>query len=385
MMMKETTLNSTATHPSGLSITIILELWKARKFISFNFMAVSFLAVIISLLLPVWYKSSATVLPPSAGGGEILGVTEIGGTLSALGFGNTSTELNNYIAILKSRQLREAIIREFDLLSVYGSKTLEGELDRLRENIEMEITDEGALIFSVYDRDSLRVKALADAMLRELERTTISLGATTGQRNQRFIYSRIQAIEKELAGTEEAIHDFTARFGTFDLPSQLGVVIDQLVTMEVTLATAEIEYNVAAVSLDEKHPKLELLRIQRDEIKKKLGDLISGRSESNLLPNLRQLPDGTVEFVRLTRDLEIQSGLLKFLYPQYEQARLQEAKDEATLLALDYPKVPQRKAKPRRSYIVLAAAMFSVLISCMWVMVKYQWRQMAGTIEGRMA
>ena len=171
---------------------------------------------------------------------------------------------------------------------------------------------------------------------------------------------------------EQGVREFTAQYGTFDLPTQLAVVIEQLVQMEITLAEAEIEYNVASASLDEKHPQLDLLRVQRDEIRAKVEDLMSGKGESNLLLNFQELPDMAVEYARLTRDVEILGALLEFLYPQYEQARLQEARDEPTLLALDYPQVPQKKDKPKRSRIVLACGMFSLLISSAWVVIRSQ-------------
>lgn len=258
----------------------------------------------------------------------------------------------------------------------YKAKTIESALKRLDSKIDMEVTDEGALIFSILDRDSLQAKAMADAMLRELGNTTINLGTRAGQRNRRFIYSRIISVKEELAKVEQAIREFTARYGTFDLPTQLTVVVEQLIQMEVALADAEIEYNVASASLDQKHPHLDFLRAQRDEIKAKVEDLMSGKGESNLLLNLQELPDMAVEYARLTRDVEILSALLEFLYPQYEQARLQEAKDEPTLLALDYPQVPQKKDKPKRSLIVLACGMFSLLISSAWVVIRSQLHQL---------
>jgi len=273
---------------------------------------------------------------------------------------------------LKSRRLREAIIREFNLMEKYKAKTIESALSQLDSKIDMEVTDEGALMFSILDRDSLQAKLMADAILRELGAATISLGTRAGQRNRRFIHSRIESVKEELAGVEQAMRDFTARYGTYDLPTQLASVVDQLIQMEVALADAEIEYDIASASLDEKHPQLDFLRIQRDEIKAKVEDLMAGKGKSNLLPNLNELPDVAVEYARLTRDIEILSALLEFLYPQYEQARLQEAKDEPTLLALDYPRVPQKKDKPKRAVIVLACGLFSLLISSVWVVVRPQ-------------
>lgn len=371
--MNDTTTNPAAAGIQFMPASIISELWHAKKLIIINFVVVSFLAAGFSLLLPVWYKSSATVLPPSAVGGEILiGGAGAANALSALGFGGASEEINNYITILKSRRLREAVIREFNLMEKYKAKTIESALKRLDSKIDLEVTDEGALMFSILDRDSLQAKLMADAILRELGATTISLGTRAGQRNRRFINSRIVSVKEELAGVEQAMRDFTARYGTFDLPTQLASVVEQMIQMEVALADAEIEYDIAAASLNEKHPRLDFLRIQRDEIGAKVEDLMAGKGKSNLLPNLKELPDVAVEYARLTRDIGILSALLEFLYPQYEQARLQEAKDEPTLLALDYPRVPQKKDKPKRAVIVLACGLFSLLISSVWIAVRPQ-------------
>ncbi len=371
--MNDATTNTDAAGVRVIPINIVQELWQAKRFIFINFIVVSFLAAGFSLLLPVWYKSSATILPPSAGGGELFpGGVGVVNPLSALGFGGASEEINNYITILKSRRLRETVIHEFNLMEKYKAKTIEIALKRLDSKIDMEVTDEGAFMFSILDRDSLQAKLMADAILRELGKTTISLGTRAGQRNRRFIYSRIISIKEDLAKVEQAMGEFTARYGTFGLPTQMAVVIDQLIQMEVALADAEIEYDIASASLDEKHPQLEFLRIQRDKIKVKVEDLMAGKGKSNLLPNLKELPDVTVEYARLVRDIEILSALLEFLYPQYEQARLQEARDEPTLQALDYPQVPQKKDKPKRSRIVLACGIFSLLISSTWVVIRSQ-------------
>ncbi len=374
--MNDTTTNPAAAGIQFMPASIISELWRSKRLILINFAVISFLGAGFSFLLPVWYKSSATILPPSAGGGEILlGGPSAVNPLSILGLGVASDEINNYITILKSRRLRETIIREFNLMEKYRAKTIESALKRLDSKIDLEVTDEGALVFSILDRDSLQAKLMADAILRELGTTTVSLRTRASQRNRRFINSRIVSVKEELARVEQAMGKFTARYGTFGLPTQMTVVIDQLIQMEVALADAEIEYDIASASLDEKHPQLEILRIQRDKIKAKVEDLMAGKGKSDLLPNPKELPDVTVEYARLIRDIEILSALLEFLYPQYEQARLQEAKDEPTMLAMDYPRVPQKKDKPKRLLIVLASGLFSLMISSVWVVLRPQLSQ----------
>ncbi len=355
-----------------LPIEPIKVLWRAKLLIIFNFFIVSLLAAMFSYMLPIWYRSSATILPPQAGGSGMQGGMAGGNPLAMLGLGSTNEELGHYISILKSRRLRETVIKELDLMRVYSSELMDDALSRFDGSMEIAVSDEGALTFSMYDRDSLRAKLIVDAILRELGATTIELGSLAGQVNRRFIYARIEAVEQELMQIERKFRDFTARYGTYDLPAQIVVVIEQLVQMELQLAQVEVEFNVASRTLDERHPQLELLRNQRDELGAKLEELMAGTGKGNLIPNLEELPDITIEFVRLKRDMEIQGTILAYLYPQYEQARLQEAKDEPTLQVLDYPHVPQKKAKPTRSLIVIAAGLFSLIVTSLWILIKDQ-------------
>ncbi|MCH7496448.1 MAG: hypothetical protein IH971_01165 [Candidatus Marinimicrobia bacterium] len=357
-----------------IPFTSFRELWQHRKFILINFVVVSLLAAAFSLLLPNYYRSSATILPSSAGGGEmVFGGSGMSNPLAALGFGSASDEINNYISILKSRRLRELIIQKFGLMATYNVKTMEDALKKFGTYMDIEVTEEAALVFGILDRDSLQAQAIAVGMLGELERTTIRFGTQTGERNRRFIKTRMEAVQTELAEAERAARDFTAKHGTFDLPVQLSAMVEQLVAMELALAGAEIEYNVALASLDAKHPNVKLLRHHRDEISSEINDFISGDSNDNLLPNIRELPDIVMEYARHKRDIEIFSALLEFLYPQYEQARLKEARDEPTLHVLDYPRVPQKKFKPHRALIVEASGLFALILSVTWVLIRSQW------------
>ena len=64
--------------------------------------------------------------------------------------------------------------------------------------------------------------------------------------------------------------------------------------------------------------------------------------------------------MRLQRELEIQTELFKFLTMEYEEAKIEEAKDIPTVQVLDVAKVPERKSKPRRVLLVM-----SILLVCL--------------------
>ncbi|MCH7575128.1 MAG: hypothetical protein IIA59_08385 [Candidatus Marinimicrobia bacterium] len=366
--MNDTTENPGAEGRELTGLIIIMSIWRNRRLIARNVVGMAILSVITALLLPVWFVSQFTILPASLGNQDILsGIMGIGNPLAGLGFGVSSEELNGYISILKSREVRDHIITEFDLLEDYDVKTIEDALFILDERIDINISDEGALRIALMDRDPQAAKALAEGFLNALGQTMTDLGHAMGQHQKRFIASRIAAVETELVQIEEELKEFTREYGTFDLPAQIPVVMEKLVEMEIQLIQAEIEYSVASSNAYQGDPAVAILLSQRDEIRKQLDGIIHGKSRNNIIPNLELLPDISVQYARFQRGVLILATLLEYLYPQLEQARLKEAKDEPTLQILDYPKLPQKKAKPHRSVIVISATMFSLLTTCVWV------------------
>ena len=118
------------------------------------------------------------------------------------------------------------------------------------------------------------------------------------------------------------------------------------------------------------NPQAELLKTQVKELKKQIEDLTQGSASGNtdnediFIPTSR-IPDISLQFARLFRDAKVQETLFELLTQQYELSRLQEAKDSPVVQVLDVAKVPEKKAKPKRTLIVLAATFTSVFLGVM--------------------
>jgi uncharacterized protein involved in exopolysaccharide biosynthesis len=87
---------------------------------------------------------------------------------------------------------------------------------------------------------------------------------------------------------------------------------------------------------------------------------INESSEDKLFLTISDIPDLGLTHLRLQRELEIQTELFKFLTMEYEEAKIEEAKDIPTVQVLDVAKVPERKSKPRRVLLVI-----SILLVCL--------------------
>ena len=71
-----------------------------------------------------------------------------------------------------------------------------------------------------------------------------------------------------------------------------------------------------------------------------------------MLP-FNEIPELSVEYIRLYRNVTLQEKILEFILPQYEQAKIQEAKDTPSIQILDKANYPIKKHRPKRALIVI--------------------------------
>ena len=108
-------------------------------------------------------------------------------------------------------------------------------------------------------------------------------------------------------------------------------------------AKKEIELGVLERSTTKDNPLLTQQRVELEEISRKVAGV----------------PQAGMRTVQLYRNVLIQQKIIEFLVPLYEQARVDEQKDVPILLVLDRATPPQRKSRPLRGLIVLAASILS--------------------------
>ena len=92
-------------------------------------------------------------------------------------------------------------------------------------------------------------------------------------------------------------------------------------------------------------------------------------NKNNVFPLLSDIPELSIQLYRLKREVEIQNNLFTFLTQQYEEAKIQEAKNTPTIQILDIAVTPQEKYKPMRVLIIVFAGIFSFLFSSIVVLI----------------
>ncbi len=124
------------------------------------------LFAVISFLQPPMFKATAVVLPPIS---EELRLTSM--TKSRLGGAFETTPALAALAILKSRRIKEDIVKKFGLVDIYGAKNLDEAVKILESNTSIMFLDnEGTIKVSVYDRDPRRAADIANYYIQSAEK-----------------------------------------------------------------------------------------------------------------------------------------------------------------------------------------------------------------------
>ena len=362
-----------------LLANVLLKRW---KLLMFNFIIVAIIAIVFSLIIPKTYRATAALLPPQEQTdlGLLSGLTNF--PLGGLGLSGTDTESLRLIAILKSRTMLDDVIREFDLIKFYDVENYEEARENLSENIVIDTEDEGTILVSVdvqtkwlsseYEDDSIKqmVTNMTNYFLANLDVRNKSLKTEKARFQRMFIEERYKQNILDLKSSEDSLQNFQEVNNMIALTEQTAAAIEAAAGIKAHIITNEVQLEVLQEILSSNHPDINILKKEIKSLKLKLSDMEVGAEENNLFPGFSEVPSLGVELGRLTREVEIQNTLFTFLIQQYEEAKIQEAKDTPTVQVLDRAVAPDKKYKPKRAIFVIFYSLLSIIITSLYIISK---------------
>ncbi len=359
-------------------LDIIYRIVKWRKLLIINLIIIMLLSAAFSLIIPVWYTSKATILSPKEEGGlglsSFLSDLNVGGLISS----DISEEANLFLAILKSRNLLEKVAIKFNLQERYQTGDIESTIAILAKRINVIVNEEGTLTITIdvktkflpskEEKNSTKLlsKEICDYVLLQLDETHKSIKTSKAKNTRIFIEKRYNENLASLKDAEDKLKQYQQEHSVIAVPEQTQATIEVISELKAQIIAKEIELGVLLNYTDRTHNEVKKLDYEIKELKNKLTMLKSGSEKSSdkeqLLLPLNDLPDLGLNYLRLYREVKIQEKIMEFILPQFEQAKLQEAKDSPTVQILDEAKVPLKKSKPRRSIFVIVCMMSYLLV-----------------------
>ncbi|MFQ5632527.1 MAG: GumC family protein [bacterium] len=356
---------------------------KWRKWLIVNFITVGVISAGISLVLPKWFLSTSTIMPPKQDMG-LFGLSRLANSIPFGGMGLDFLKGGDmgytYLAILQSRTVLDRLIDDYNLLTVYEFK--ENERDKARkavaENLDFNLNKEGTITISVLDKNPNRAAGMANALVHYLDSLNVILNIEKARNNRIFIEQRFTQNKLDLKDAEETLKTFQENYGAISLSAQAEAAIKSAADIQARIMFEEVELGVKKNYLTATHEEIVQGKNKVAELRKKLSEVqygnhtgaANGNSKStDILPPLADVPELGLQYARHLRELEVQKTLYELLIQQYELAKIEEARTIPTVQVLDRAIPPERKYKPKRSLIVVFSALSTTMIMVMFILI----------------
>ncbi len=321
-----------------------------RREIALIVIGATLVATLVAFLLPPWYQANASIMPPSEDVSFGIGNLLKGIGVPGVKVPSQATPAEVFQAILQSRRINETIIRRFDLQKLYKKKFMVDTIKELRRHTRFAVDDVGLILVSVEDKSPRRAADMANAYCEELDRFNRETRMTRGGRLRRFVGARLDSTRVELDAAERRLTAYEAEHKTVALSAEQSSAVEAAAQAYATRASLEL--------------RLGVLRGFSRETSDEERQIVAQLAE--LDRQLARLPKTTMELARLVRDVKVGEQLYMLLTAQYEDARITEARDVATVEILDAAVVPERKLRPRRMQMIAIAFLLSLAAGVAW-------------------
>jgi len=362
---------------TSISIFDIVMIFLKNKRNIFIFTTATLLVTVVLyfFVFDLIYFSTSSIKSSSKSGG-LLGALDGGlpdiGALDDFGISGSKSakELAAYEEILMSRRCLEELIIKFNLIERDDYRFLEDAVKDFREN-KLVIKQEklaGIMYVGVYDKDPLLAKEMVEFLLSQLDKINIELSVLNAKSNREFIELRYYQAKKDLASSEDSLKTYQIVYGIApDL--QVKAAAQSVFTMEAELKAEEVKLDVLKKILSSDQPEVKTQEAKVSSIKSKIAE-IQNSTDINEILRLGNSPQIVMSYLRLVRDVEIQTKILTFILPIYEQAKIEEKRETPTIIILDKPVIAERKTKPKRLTMVLVFTFLGFIASVVIFIIK---------------
>ncbi len=360
---------------------LLSTLWRRRLLIIGVTAVAAVASIVISLLLSNWFKAETRLLLPARGSSGLLSGALLGNLPSSASslLGGITGDYQRYLSILDSRTVKENVVNEFDLATVYdvadSEAPVHAAMEVLNGNVDFVVDEEyNHLSIQVYDQKPERAAEMANFYVAELNRINSELASQSAGAFRRYVEQRYQETEAELAGVLDALRDLQAHYGIVDLESQGEVFMTGMTEWRLQAMQAEIEYERLLQLYGPNNSAVQSARRGVEAANRRYQAALAGRERLMPVPQ-DSLPNVARQLLELKQDQLVLAKIVEFTRPVLEEARLEEQRKIEAVQVVDVAVPPVQKARPWRALIVVSSTMSGFLLAVLYVLLLAWWRR----------
>ncbi len=351
-----------------------IDLFELLAVLKKHWMLIIFLPIIVagavagySLTMPNYYKSSGTIfVHSSSGSGALSSLMSSIPMAGLMGLGGGGGGANYLTVYLKSATMSDYIIKRFGIAThpaIVGENYVPDPsnpivYDNLLKKMDKIVTVDndpktGLITISAETMSATTSAEIVTAYIERLDK--FSKGPQKEKRI--FIEKQLEKIGKELEVAENEYKVFQDKYKLFALDKQTAASIDKMAQLESQRVNSSISLEMQQSLLKSSGSVPELVKVEAQKVAEEAKAEAIKKEISEVEKELAALPDISLEFIRLQRNLKVKEKLYAVLTEQYEMAKITEAEEGSQFEVIDQARIPELKSKPKRAIMVILAGL----------------------------
>lgn len=347
-------------------LDLVVLLWKKRKPILIASILTAVITALISLMLPNYYQASTLFYAASP---DLAKPAPLGNSESDIKIYGNDHDIDRLLSISKSSEIKEYLIREFDLFNHYeikpDSKHAKHKLLlKLNKLFEVKKTKLDAISLSIEDVDIDKSALMANAARDQVELISRRMIKENHSKLIQSYQANIKAKEVQLNSLKDSLYNTRVKFKVFNTASQGEAFGSTMVGLE-----GKIQNTKAQISFlkNTSAPKDSILILQA-----KLGGFES--QLSGLKGDIQMYNNGYPAIITLERDIKNSTEQLAQDRERLKQLEAAFNSDFNTIHIIEKAEKPVYKSRPKRSIIVIGLAGLMFVLSCFWFILMEQFK-----------
>lgn len=324
-------------------------------------------------LHPNYYSSTANLLPPKSSGSAFESMMgNISSTLRSFGLSKIGPKTDGSYSpsvLLESRTLKDEIIKQFNLRSVYRMEKAKYEdlLKAFEENLNIQTELDGNFTITITDEDPKRAAAMSNKYAELANTISEKVFQEESRLNIDYLEKRVSSADSVLTFVGDSLQKFSRIYKIFQPEEQAINVGKAFIELRTEIIKQEIQLELLKNRYGEKDP---LTQMQSQVIQELKSKLTAAEEEPGFSGNftLGTAAKIGIEYMRLYTEYETFTKVKAFLMPMLEEQKINEFRNTVSFIVLD-PAVPaDKKSGPRRSLYIAGAFLGSTLLGFVFVL-----------------
>jgi len=346
---------------------VLAENWRSLVFLP---LVAGLAALGISFLIPPTFTATTRILPPGQQQSTSAVLAAQLGSLAGLigGAAGIKNPADQYVALLKSRSVYDAIIQRFKLRELYDERYIEDTRKELEKRTKVSAgVKDGIISIEAEDRDPKRAADIANAFVEELRNLSNTLAITEAAQRRLFFETQLMQAKDNLTKSEVALRGSGVSEAALKTVPQSA--LEALARLKAQITAQEIKLASMRMFMTDSNPQFRLA----------IQELVALRAELAKAEqsNTSKATGDGAEYVAKYRDFKYHETLFELMAKQYELARLDEAREGAVIQVVDAALPPERKSKPMKALIAVLTTLAVFFAMMLFVFVRQASQNMA--------